>query len=148
MHKNRLWLVFLGIIGICTLWYSVSGILAVQHYRAMSATTPLVDSQWSVEEMPGDVFVPLVGYHYKIGGRIYTGETLLYDEGSRNPSATEDNIQSLRKLSWVAFYDPRQPQRSTLQKSFPIKECLSAVVLLGVFTYLVWLGYSIGAGRS
>lgn len=148
MHKNPYWLAFLAIVAVCTIWYTVSFILAVQHYVSLSAEAPVISSQWSFEEVSADQYLPRAKYQFKIDGEVYAGETLLTQPGTRNPGSAKELIRDLREQQWTAWYDPSHPERSSLQKSLPIKECLSAVTLLGVFAYLMWLGYSIGMRRS
>jgi hypothetical protein len=148
MHKNIYWLTFLSIVAIATLWFGMSAIRAVQNYLAMSEKAPLFSGNWSYEEVSTDTYAPHVIYHYRIGDACYRGDLLMRHPLARNPQSAEQMIDSLATQQWDVWYDPSHPHRSSLQKTVPIQECLSALTLLGVFAYLVWLGYSVGMTRS
>jgi hypothetical protein len=147
MHKNPYWLAFLGIVAVATAWYGYGAIRSVQDYVALSAETAAFATNWSYEEVTSDTYQPRVVYHYRVGDGIYSGEALLPHPKSRNPGSAEEMVHSLSEQQWTVWYAPSYPNRSSLQKSLPVQECLSAITLLGVFTYLIWLGYSVGMAR-
>lgn len=148
MHKNPAWLTFLAIVAAATVWFCVSAILAVQLYHAQSTQAPVLASNWSYEEVASDTYTPRVRYHFRLGEQIVEGEMQMKHPIARNPAAAEDMVDSLAEQRWWVWYDPSHPKSSTLQKSLPIQECLSALTLMGVFVYLLWLGYSVGLARS
>ncbi len=148
MHKNPYWLAFLGVVALATAWYGYSAIRSVQDYLALSLQTAAFATNWSYEEVSSDTYQPRVIYHYRADGKVFSGEALLSHPKSRNLASAEEMVQRLAEEQWTVWHDPYHPARSSLQKSLPIQECLSAITLLGVFTYLLWLGYSVGMVRS
>lgn len=143
MHKNSIWLAFLAVVSVATLWFSFSALRSIQTYMALSETTPLVNGSWSTRETSG-LYKPVTHFQYEVVGELFEGQAILTHPIARNTPAAEEMVHYLSRQKWIVWYDPNHPDRYTLEKALPIKECLSAITLLGVFTYLVWLGYSVG----
>lgn len=62
----------------------------------------------------------------------------------KNPWSAEQGLERFEKSSWMAWYDQREPMRSTLSKKFPYKSTLSGIVLVGLSLYFIGLGLFVG----
>jgi hypothetical protein len=143
MHRNTIWLGLLAVISLCTLWYSATALMALQKYTALSAETRTVDSHWSYIENSGSFF-PFVMYVYEVGDKRFQHSQTLRYPMVRNESAAQEMVRELSSKRHTIWYDPQRPSLSVAEKNLPIKECLSALTLLGIFGYFIWLGYSVG----
>lgn len=88
------------------------------------------------------MFIPVIHFSYETEESIRRGCTVLTHPIAHNEAAAKEMVEELSQKKWIVWYDPDHPERATLQNSFPLKESLSALTLLGVFLYLAWLGYS------
>jgi len=147
MHKNSYWLAFLVVVGLCTLYFCIRAYSAVHNYVGLSERAIARDVEWEVEEGRRGQLIPLGRYQIVVQGEKYEGESLLSSKKFLGRSAVDTVLDGLKEKRHLVWYNPRDPRRSALQKSFPFKECLSAVTLLGVFFYLVYIGYKVGSAQ-
>lgn len=141
MHKNRLWLIFLSIVAAVTLWYAAVAFYKVHQYCSLTQVTSARTEQWSVKEIGRDEFAPYVHYSFMVNSVRYFGESLVFAPYFRNAWAVEEEIPKLAEKEWLVWYNPSNPYYSTLQKKFPVKECIFAGVLFTLLLYFVGLGY-------
>lgn len=143
MHKNPLFLAFLGLIGLAFLWFAGSAGYQLYLYHSLDSFTAATVDLWNVERKSDEEYLVSGTYTYTIHQNLYTGKTIFNDWPFRNPWAAEEVIKARKKQKWVAWYNSSIPSRSSLQKSFPSKECLSAGVLGALLLYFLWLSFYI-----
>ena len=54
------------------------------------------------------------------------GSSLLTEKIYRNAYATNEAIQELNTHPKEVYYNPKNPQKSSIQRDFPTKECIYA----------------------
>ena len=97
---------------------------------------------WSIKEINSDEFLPSASYTFKMDdGQEVNSKSDLLATPYRNPWSAEEGIKELSKLSWKAWYNPSNPQQSALQKIFPLKDSIYALMMLGILGYFLGLGY-------
>jgi len=141
MHKNPLWLAFLAFVCVVMLWYVGSALYRLQEYYALSATTKVDVRDWSVKEIASDQFAPFARYTFTANGKMYEGQSALEYPIYRNAASMEKELPNFSLKTWSGWYNPANPQQSSLKKVFPLKESISGVVMLGLLLYFIWLGY-------
>lgn len=140
MHKNILWRAFIAFIFIATLWYTVIAVYRYHNYKSLNAQVDVTAIQWhAIEESP-ESFTIQANYRYTFNGNTYTGSSA-WDSVYRNDWAAQEDIADFSKKRWKVWIDPGNPDHSSLQKKFPLKECISSVVLWGIFLYFLSLGF-------
>jgi hypothetical protein len=149
VHKNVFWRAFLLVVTLTTLIYSGIATYRYHAYLSLSAKQPLTGPiSWDVEEKSSEDFILISNYTYQVNGLSYSGETKWSDTPYRNGWAAQQAIEVSAKESFTVWYDPSDPSYSSLQKHFPLKECVYAVFLWGLLLYFVWLGYYAGSYRG
>ena len=141
MHQNRFWLAFLTVLTLIVLWYCGVAIYRTYEYIRLTAQTNAEVYEWAPKEISGDVFAAHAYYTFDVKGTQYKGEDVLPSPLYRNTWAIEQEIPKLSKEKRIVWFDPTNPLHSSLQKRFPLKECVSAIVLLGLLLYFVGLGF-------
>lgn len=159
MHKNPVWLFFLAFLSLIVLTFTgTTAYKAYPYFRLDAQTTtsnimwsPLKIEKWSLSDLMGweeELFALKGTYEFKNKGRLYEGFTVLDTPLFRNQWAAEQELLSMRSKPVTVWYDSSYPAYSSLQKTFPFKECLSTALLLGVLLYFIWLGFSVGRYTS
>ena len=148
MHKNIFWQAFLVIVFASTLWYSGIALYDYYSYSQLKVQTSPSNIEWSIEEVKDEYFVAKGNYHFNFKGNSYTGTSALTDDAYRNRWAAEQGLKELSTLKPKIWFDPQNPQHSSLQKKFPLKECISAIFLWGLTFYFLWLGFYVSRFKS
>lgn len=149
MHKNLLWQAFLTVVLLVALGYSG---IALYHYYAYARltvhTTSITSMQWQIQEKADDEYILKTDYVFNVGEQAFQGSTLWPREPYRNRYAAEQIIKARSGEHWQVWYDEKDPRHSSLEKHFPLKECLSAIFLWGLLFYFVWLGYYVAKFKN
>ncbi len=137
MNKNPIWLAFLALNFAVFLWFfSVASYRTYDYYTLSKETKPL-NLKWFVEEISSDDFRVGATYSYLDN---QSGETIFSDRKFRNPLSADDELKVKESKKFIVYYNPQNINHSSLQKTFPTKECVSAGVLLLLSLYFVGLG--------
>lgn len=147
MHRNPLWLAFLGVVALVVLGYSIKTGIAVFNYEQQRVSTPPAGITWSAKKVAEDSYVLQADYQFYSHQILYQGKTE-FPFSYRNAFAAELAGKEESSKPWRVWYSPSNPQNSTLQKQFPIKECFYGIVLWCLLIYFVILGYRVGHERT
>lgn len=135
------------VIGAAFLWFGGKAIFELWGYSYLQKYTPATVLEWKTEERGARSFITL-RYSFELGGRVYEGETCFKEPAFLNTLSAESEMKKWESYSWAAWYDPNKPERSSLQKLFPYKSCIYALIVLGVFGYFLFLNGTPFRGRS
>lgn len=141
MHKNRVWLGFLAMVIGAVGWYTIKTLYVLYLYSTLNASTTVDQIQWSVKQEKEDRFFVQAHYEFDVEKQKYSGETLFFNDVYWNSWAAEDAVKFYQNKEWQVWYSLNNPQHSSLQKNFPLKELISASVLWLLLVYFVGLGY-------
>lgn len=142
MHKNKAWLSFLFVITAITVWFSSQAASELFFYFRLNSQTPVEEIHWEVVKIADETFDLSATYSYKIREKIYQGKTTL--SSYRNPWAAKEALTIHQKRPWQAWYDAKAPQKSSLERTFPTKQVVSAILMLMLLFYFYWLGLYVG----
>lgn len=137
MSRNlyRVWVTLLIISGGIATWFSTEAALKAWKYSRLDAQVPALISKWEVKSLPSSRFAVAAGYTFEVGDASYEGETVFEFPLFLNRYAAENYLKQLRSKDWKVWYREDRPSLSSLEKEFPQKECLQALLTLGVFAY-------------
>ena len=148
MHKNIFWQAFLVVIFVITVWYTVAALYSYYFYSHLSIEKNALAIEWKVEKKSDDIYFLNAFYRFDFEGKVYFGNRVLTEEPYRNTWAAQEAIKEFTDRQWKVWFDPQNPARSSLQKTFPFKECLSAVFLWGLLFYFLWLGFYVAKFKT
>lgn len=139
MNQNVYWKALLTVIGMGTLWFTYLAISLWYGYISLDTAIMPKNIEWTVKPISEEVFYIQAEYHFQWKGNDFSGTSQLEDHSFRNSWAAEKAIDAYKKLSWPVWFSSSHPKYSSLQKNFPLKECLSALVLWGLVIYFIGL---------
>lgn len=148
MHKNKLWLFLLAVVGVSALWYSF--IAGYRYYNFSRLDTQIAPTNitWNVIEHSSSSYTLIAKYQFIVGNKTFYGSTDLTNDTFLNLPTAESSINKTALLPWKVWYDKDDPHHSSLQKDFPFKEYVYAMILWGIFLYFIWLGFYIGGFKT
>lgn len=148
MHSNVIYRAFLLAASFVTLWYSGNAFYKYYNYSRLTAQTTLSSSNWHIHEVAEDEFYLEANYTFSNNQKIYAGQTSWPREFYRNQWAAEKDIPYFQKHRNIVWFNPANPHHSSLQKSFPLKECISAALLWGLLLYFIWIGFYVNKFKT
>ena len=148
MHKNLIWQAFLLVILAASLWYSAIAVYKYYNYSHLEAKTAVSSIDWEIEEQSEEKYLIKGNYSFEFKGHSFSGTSDMTDMNYWNRWAAEQGVKEHSQKKWNVWFDPHDPHHSSLQKNFPIKECITAVFLWGLLLYFLWLGFYVARFKT
>lgn len=118
------------------------------YIRLEEHTVAFINRMKVIEVSPSQ-FAVRASYAFKARGKTYRGKTVFSKPFYLNRESAEREIQNRLSQTWTVWYQPSRPKICSLEKNFPLKKCLYALMTLGVFFYFVYLDhYRVDRSRS
>lgn len=131
----RLWIVLLIVSGGIALWFIGTALVGIWKYTLLTAQAPTQIMNWNVREISSSRFAIEAEYQFKVNALSYRGKTLFESPHFLNQFAAENYLKTLPTKDWKTWYRAKDPMSSSLERIFPQKKCLQALLTLGVFLY-------------
>ncbi|MFC2049499.1 hypothetical protein ACFLR2_02350 [Chlamydiota bacterium] len=134
MYRKAVWFSFICVLLALAIWFIVTAGLEVYRYTQLKVQTEVQVDQWSVQEIKSDQFAVVAHYLYTYQEKNYVGQGRvggIYP----NPWAAQEAKSRFSKQKWSVWLNPARPEKSFIEKQFPIKKSLSAAVLIGLVIY-------------
>lgn len=127
MVKNKInhFIIRYLVIGIACVYTGIA-LWKVASYTQMSASSTGEVLNTSINKVGSDKFELRVHYTFPQG----EGEGPIRTLFRNKISANTYNINDLQ-----VWYNPKHPEQSTLDRAFPVKACVYALILIGLVTY-------------
>jgi hypothetical protein len=140
MTRNlyRLWLILLMISGAIALWFSGIAAGGIWQFFCLNAQTSVKILNWQVCELTSSRFALEADYQFELNGVTYDGKTIFENPQFLNRFAAENYMRINGSQSWKTWYWTSHPTYNSLEKEFPRKQCLHALLTLGVFVYFLF----------
>jgi hypothetical protein len=137
MTRNlyRLWVTLLVVSGVIALWFSEIAAVGMWKFFRFNAQVPAKVLNWQVKELSSSRFAVEAEYRFEVNGDSYSGKTIFKNPQFLNRFAAENYMKINGAKSRETWYRPGNPKHNTLEKEFPQKQCLQALLTLGVFIY-------------
>ncbi|MEM1282783.1 MAG: hypothetical protein AAGG81_04440 [Chlamydiota bacterium] len=148
MHKNKIWLIFLGAITLVVIWFCWGTVDQFTHYYSLKAKVSVHDIHWQILKIGDEDYQIQAEYTFEYEGGAYSSLQLFEKTVFPNLWAAEYRLEKMKAKKWVVWFNPDNPKVSSLTKGFPLKQALSAIVLLGLWLYFVWLGFYVTQFRN
>lgn len=133
---------------ILSTWFLFSGGKQLYRYLRLTESAPIVVDKWVIEEKGGDRYAVYAVFSFVFNQQAFKGKVQaggVYP----NPWAAELAEKRLNQKKWTVWFDPKHPDRATLEKKFPLKAVVSSsvVILCGLYVLsLMWVGVKNGNG--
>lgn len=140
----NIWKCIIGVAFLVTCW--TAGVLVFQLYQYfdLNGVAKARIETWDIVAIRPDCFAIKASYTFD-GGR---GTYIFNKPYFPNAHAAKKNLENWEKFEWAVWYKTSQPQKSALQKLFPFKALIHAVLSMGVCLYFTYLfGYSMRLNR-
>ena len=134
MSPRRIQLFF--IIGVCAITLHFSVLLGIEVFRyfSLKERAPARISQWEIIEVKNRFAIKA---NFSFNDR--QGEFTLLPPYYLNEFAALAALKEKAKQDWTVWYNPKNPQISALQKSFPVGLLVKALICYGVIIYFFCL---------
>lgn len=137
MRRTLLWVIFIGIIAFLVLSYTSITLHKLYNYYRLSAVTEPQSMNVYLKPRLEDELEVKLSYHYLVGIASYQGDEVV--DILPNTEVAEKELSKYISKPWHIWYDPLTPTFSVLQKHFPTKEVISALILWAIFAYFIGL---------
>ncbi len=108
-------------------------------YFSLNTTSKAFDMEWKIAQKDTSSFALEVSYQFNsLENDLVKGRIELAKPYFLNPLSAERAIESLSPKSWDVFYNKKNPSINSLQKIFPFKDCIQALITLGIFIYFLF----------
>ena len=134
-HLYRLWVTLLVLSGAIALWFSGNALVGVWNYARLNAKTSAEVIHWQVRELSPSHFSLEADYQFTVQGVVYRGKTIFETPRFLNRYAAESYVITLDAKRWRMWYKQSDPTYSSMEREFPKKNCLQALLTVGVFAY-------------
>ncbi len=136
--KKLIWILFIVLVAALAAWFIGRAGIEIYRYSQYSVKVEALVEKWTIHEKKGDQFAVEAHYSYQYEGKEYQG---VGQAGTfyPNPWAAEEAKLRMAKQKWSVWIDPKHPERSLVEKHFPVKRTLSAVILISLVIYFLFL---------
>jgi hypothetical protein len=131
----KLWMILLVISGGIALWYLGITCKELWDYAQLRGQAPATILKWETRDLGSSHFAVAAEYLYEVGGISHTGNTLFKKQRFLNRFAAESYLKPLKEKRLWVWYREGEPSISSLEREFPQKHCLQALLTVGVFAY-------------
>lgn len=140
MSRNPFWILFITFVILGVLGYTTHTFIKIWQYMRLDQQTETQYTQWSIRPVSDESFIPFATYSFHIYDKTYQGQTL-WQKSYLNQWSAREAIDRLEKNPPLVWFDSSNPEISSLQKLFPLKESLYSLLLWILGIYFLGLGY-------
>jgi hypothetical protein len=148
MHPNKIWLVFLASITLVVIWFSWGTVSHVMHYFSLEKKAKVIDSEWTILKIQDDQYQVQADFTFEYQEKQYRGFDIFEKPIYPNPWAAEYGVKEMKAKELFAWFYPKKPTNSSLEKHFPLKSILSSIILIGLWIYFIWVGFYVTQFRK
>lgn len=139
MTPSRWKTLFLSIITLCTIGYSCYTLWLYWGYQRLDRELPFEKIEWSVYPESEETNLFKASYHYRFNDTSYSGEYLFKKPVFINILGATHALTDFSKKVTTTWISSENPQISSLEKAFPLKECVYSVTLWAILLYFLLL---------
>ena len=139
----QLWKVLIGIaVVIATAFTGLTGYRMFQYFR-LGTSAPAIVTQWGVRELSSSQFAMEASFEFEAAGQRFYGKTLFDPPIYLNPFSAKEAINARKTEAFTVWFQSSNPSVCSLQKEFPLKSLMHALVAIGVVTYFAFVSKKI-----
>ncbi len=135
------WIFVFIIAGSICFWFSMkAGIHVYKYFKLNSKTTCSID-KWELNEDKSSKYTIIVYYSYEVSNQIFNDKYIFKQKLFLNSFAAKDQINYWKNKKWTVFYNSKNPNISSIEKAFPYKSCIYAIIAMSIFLYFIFLKF-------
>lgn len=108
-------------------------------YLRLEESAPAYVYKWKTVEVAPSQFGIKAAYTFRARGKTYSGKTFFSKPYHLNENSVKKQVDRFSREPWVVWYQPSHPKISSLEKVFPTKKIIYALMTLGVFFYFLYV---------
>jgi hypothetical protein len=147
LHRNPIWIAFFALVVLIALFFLFKAGAGVVSYYSYSKSAEAVIKKIEVVEQDPGKFILWARYSFVHEGSEIEGEGLVGGP-YYNKFVAEQKASKLDGVSLRVWFKPKNPQIATFSRVFPIKQLISAAVLVLIAVYFFILGKYVGKRRN
>ena len=148
MHRNPFWYLLLFILFTISGWFFFITSCSLYDYYSFTKQVELDTVVWGVESWKEEQFFLNATYSYRVEGERFSGKEVFTDQFFWNRWGAEKEVAEREGGVSRVWIDPHNPERATLQLSFPIKGVVYTLILFLLSLYFIILGYYVGKKKG
>lgn len=115
--------------------------LNLTHYVSYTDRVAPDILQWTTLPVHDELFRPVAHFRYTVNGQTYEGKEVFQGGLYRTPYAAEVAIKAINSSHLNVWYSPSKPSQSSIERFFPFKKLLYAVITLLLAFYTAYIAY-------
>lgn len=131
----KLRFILLFLTGLISFYFTIQAVRIGYQYVRLDSQTSAENVTWEVVMRSASHYILAAHYTYHVKGQEYQGKTECKTPFYFNYYAAIREVQSRKNEKFFTWYQKSRPSFSALQKQFPKKECIYALLTFGVFVY-------------
>ncbi len=147
-YLHFLWVALVCISLGIALWFSGIAIKKSWQCLRLDSSTPATTVTWKVKKFSASKYALVGEYEYTVKDTVYKGSTVLKSPRFLNPFSAEHERKTYVLKSWKVWYSKSKPSIASLEKRFPQKQVMHALLTLGVFAYFCCARRIVAASNS
>ena len=136
---QKIWNLIFVLTFLISVFFVVKSIRELYVYFSLDGKVEGRVIHSEIVEKGSSSYALALSFEFWVEGDERSGRVELVKPYFLNIPSAEKAAEELSKKKWDVFYRTSDPNISALQKNFPFKSCIQAILTLGVFIYFVFL---------
>ena len=135
-RKKLLLPILLSLASLASLYFSFVSLSSLFDFFHLKSQAPATIVKWEIKERQGK-FPIYAHYFFETEGKVWTGVTVLSKPWHLNELAASQNIQKLAKQNFNVWFYPKNPKKSSLEKTFPTNLLIRTGICYSTIIYFL-----------
>jgi len=140
-HKIS-WILVLIISGSIFVWFSFQLFLQTNKYIILNTPIKANIEKLEVNNDNKNKFLAVASYSFDVANKTFIHKGV-FEKKFINPLSAKAFCENISKNDFIIWYNSKNPNFSSVEKNFPIKNCVYSIITLIVFIYFLILKYYI-----
>ena len=134
-----IWKALLFTLGSISIYFSYNAYIQLYNFFRLKEQTHANITNWSITNSPDNKYIVQAQYTFSFEDKQHQKAHLFKNHRSLNFWGANSTLKDLSSKPWSVWFDPKNASNSSLQKLFPYKESIYAILLFAIFIYFIFL---------
>lgn len=139
VNSKSMFILLVCLVSLVGVWMGGRFIHRLYEYFLLTSHVRASHINWDVEECNPNRFVVAATFECIVKGETLSRRYVFNAKTYQNPYLAQATIQELEHLPLEVWYNPRNLQMVSLEKTLPIKEAIYFGLCLLIVLYFAWL---------